>query len=96
MNEGPSSSDKELISLSQAGNSDAFDVLVVRYSRRLYKQVYDMGLCHEASSALLQDVFAKAYRLIGQFRQEANFFLWIQSLAVEMTRDLLVMRGRKR
>lgn len=95
MAEEPEISDDELVALTQAGEADAFDELVVRFSPRLYGLVYNMTSNHEDTNDLLQDIFAKAYRSIRGFRGRSSFYTWLHTIAVNMTINFLKKRGRR-
>ncbi len=88
--------DNALVARAQAGDSTAFDELVVKYSPRLYGLVYNMTSNHEDTNDLLQDVFAKAYRSIKGFRGNSKFYTWIHSIGVNMTINFLKKRNRRR
>jgi len=96
MEERQEPSDDELVTRTKAGDVAAFDQLVVRYSPRLYGLVYNMTSNHEDTNDLLQDVFAKAFRAIGGFRQQSAFYTWIHSIAMNMTINFLKKRNRRR
>ncbi len=87
--------DIELVARTQAGDAEAFDELVVKYTPRLYGLVYNMTSNHEDANDLLQDVFAKAYRSINGFRGKSSFYTWVHSIAVNMTINFLKKRGRR-
>jgi RNA polymerase sigma-70 factor (ECF subfamily) len=87
--------DDALVARTQAGDSAAFDELVVKYSPRLYGLVYNMTSNHEDTNDLLQDVWAKAYRSIKGFRMQSSFYTWLHSIAVNMTINFLKKRGRR-
>jgi RNA polymerase sigma-70 factor (ECF subfamily) len=87
--------DLQWVAQAQAGDSKAFDALIVKYSPRLYGLVYHMTSNHEDTNDLLQDVFAKAYRSIGGFRGKSSFYTWIHSIAVNMTINFLKKRGKR-
>ena len=96
MNEAtPHNEDAELIARTQAGDTAAFDRLVVKYSPRLYGLVYNMTSNHEDTNDLLQDIFAKAYRSINGFRGKSSFYTWMHSIAVNMSINFLKKRGRR-
>lgn len=95
MDEVPEIPDEELVARTQAGDPDAFDELVIRYSKRLYGLVYNMTSNHEDTNDLLQDVFAKAYRSIKGFQRKSSFYTWMHSIAVNMTINFLKKRGRR-
>jgi RNA polymerase sigma factor (sigma-70 family) len=91
----PQNEDAELIARTQAGDTAAFDRLVVKYSPRLYGLVYNMTSNHEDTNDLLQDIFAKAYRSINGFRGKSSFYTWMHSISVNMSINFLKKRGRR-
>ncbi|MDQ6623363.1 MAG: RNA polymerase subunit sigma-24, partial [Verrucomicrobiota bacterium] len=66
--------DQKLVARTQEGDVAAFDVLVVKYTPRLYGLVYNMTSNHEDTNDLLQDVFSKAYKSIRGFRGKSSFY----------------------
>ena len=50
--------DVELVKRAQEGDTRAFDVLVLKYSKKLYGLVYNMTSNKEDTHDLLQDIFA--------------------------------------
>jgi len=91
----PPHDDHDLVARTQGGDPSAFDELVVRYSPRLYGLFYHMTSNHEDTNDLLQDVFAKAYRSICNFRGKSSFYTWLHSIAVNMTINFLKKRNRR-
>lgn len=89
-----SSTDIDLVSLAQDGDTRAFDELVRRYTPKLYGMIYNMTSNREDTADLLQDVFAKAYRSLKRFMGRSTFYTWIYSIAVNMTLNFLKKRGR--
>jgi RNA polymerase sigma factor (sigma-70 family) len=89
-----SSTDIDLVSLAQEGNTRAFDELVRRYTPKLYGMIYNMTSNREDTADLLQDVFAKAYRSLKRFMGRSSFYTWIYSISVNMTLNFLKKRGR--
>ena len=95
VSEEPEPTDDELVARTQAGETDAFDQLVVRYSPRLYGLVYNMTSHHEDTNDLLQDIFAKAFRSMRGFRGKSSFYTWIHTIAVNMTINFRKKRARR-
>lgn len=87
--------DNELVARTQEGDPSAFDVLIRKYSPRLYGLVYHMTSNHEDTNDLLQDIFAKAYRSIKGFRGQSSFYTWLHTIGVNMTINFLKKRGRR-
>ena len=84
------------MSRAQAGDTEAFDELVMKYSPKLYGMVYNMTGNREDTHDVLQDVFSKAYRSIRRFRGKSKFYTWIYSISVNMTLNFLKKRGREK
>jgi RNA polymerase sigma factor (sigma-70 family) len=93
--ETPDPSDKELVARTQAGDARAYDVLVRRFSPRLYGLVYNMTSSHEDND-LLQEIFAKGYRSIKGFQGKSSFHTWMHTIAVNMSINFLKKRNRRR
>jgi RNA polymerase sigma-70 factor (ECF subfamily) len=87
--------DDELVSRTQAGDTQAFDVLWHKYSPRIYSLVYNMTSNHEDANDLLLEVFAKAFRAISGFKGKSSFYTWIHAIAVNMTINFVKKRGRR-
>ncbi len=87
--------DDELVARTQAGDAEAFEQLVVRFSPRLYGLVYNMTSNHEDTNDLLQEIFAKAYRSIKGFQGKSSFYTWMHSISVNMAINFLKKRNRR-
>lgn len=87
--------DEGLVARTQTGDSAAFDVLVVKYSPRLYSLIYNMTANHEDTNDMLQDVWAKAYRAIGGYRGKSKFYTWLHSVAANTTINFLKKRNNR-
>jgi RNA polymerase sigma-70 factor (ECF subfamily) len=96
MDEPQEPKDDELVARTKEGDASAFDVLVRRYSPRVYGLVYNMTSNHEETNDLLQDIFLKAFRSIKGFRGDSSFYTWIHTIAANMTINFLKKRNRRR
>jgi RNA polymerase sigma-70 factor (ECF subfamily) len=75
-------SDEDLARRAQAGDADAFAVLVVRYQRAVLNLAYRMlGDAQEAED-VAQDVFVRAYQSLDRFDPARRFFSWLYRIAV--------------
>src|SRR5205085_9193025 len=74
--------DREAIEACRRGDREAFDRLVERYQRDVYRLCYRYVNNHHDSSDLAQESFLKAYRAIGRFRGESAFSTWLYRIAV--------------
>lgn len=75
-------SETELITLAQSGDSDAFCDLARRYERRIYSlALYYCRSSHDAED-LSQEAWLKAYRNIQSFRGESSFYTWLRQITI--------------
>ncbi|HEY3120928.1 MAG TPA: sigma-70 family RNA polymerase sigma factor [Vicinamibacteria bacterium] len=74
--------DREAVAASQRGQREAFDRLVQRYQRDVYRLCYRYVNNHHDASDMAQEVFLKAYRAIGSFRGDSSFSTWLYRIAV--------------
>ena len=76
------STDSQLIELVNAGHTNAFNSLVLRYRERVFSVVYNMTSNREDANDVTQDVFVKAFHNIHRFQQKSTFFTWLYRIAV--------------
>lgn len=74
--------DRQAVEACQQGEREAFDRLVERYQRDVYRLCYRYVNNHHDANDLAQDVFLKAYRAIGKFRGDSAFSTWLYRIAV--------------
>jgi RNA polymerase sigma-70 factor (ECF subfamily) len=67
-----------------AGDSAAFDVVVRRHQRHVYRLCYRFVGNHEDASDLAQDVFIRAYRALRGFKGDSAFATWLYRIAVNV------------
>jgi RNA polymerase sigma-70 factor (ECF subfamily) len=74
--------DLVLVESILAGDRRAFESLVRKHERRVFRvTVAVLGNAEDAEEAM-QDTFVKAFRHIGQFRRESRFTTWLTRIAV--------------
>jgi len=74
--------ERETVVACQRGDREAFDGLVERYQRDVYRLCYRYVGHHEDANDLAQEVFLRAWRSIGRFRGESAFSTWLYRIAV--------------
>jgi RNA polymerase sigma-70 factor (ECF subfamily) len=84
--------DEELVAAFQAGDRSAFDTLFQRWDRKIQGAIYRIVGGAEDPRDLSQEVFLKAYRALGSFKQEARFSSWLYRIALNTCRDRLRRR----
>jgi len=74
--------DREAIEACRRGEREAFDRLVERYQRDVYRLCYRFVNNHEDANDLAQESFIKAYRALDRFRGDSSFSTWLYRIAV--------------
>ena len=67
---------------SQAGDSLAFNRLVLKWEKPIYNLTLRMLQDHDDAAETTQEVFCSAYKHIGKFRRDAKFSTWLYRIAV--------------
>lgn len=93
--ESQAASDQVLVKRVQAGDKQAFDLLVKQYQHKIIgligRYVYDP---HEAMD-VAQEAFIKAYRALPGFRGDSAFYTWLYRIAINTAKNHLVSRSRR-
>ena len=87
--------DLHLVHRSQAGDTAAYEELVRRYHSRIYGLVYSMAGSREDAEDLTQEIFVKAWKALGHFREQAGFYTWIYRIALNCTINFRKRRNRR-
>ena len=74
-------SDPELIEAALAGESRAFDALMQRYERLVFRLAWGFSRQREEALDLTQTIFLKAFRALPGYRSEAGFKTWLLRIA---------------
>lgn len=84
--------DEDLVRASAAGDRGAFDILVARHQRQVYRLCYRLVGNPEDASELAQDAFVRAYRALGRFRGSARFTTWLHRITVNVCLNRLASK----
>ena len=84
--------ERDAIAACRRGEREAFDVLVARYQRPIYRLCYRYVNSHEDANDLAQEVFLKAWRAIGRFRGDSAFSTWLFRIAVNACLNFRALR----
>lgn len=74
--------ESQLVDRLRNKDEAAFAMLVRRFQARLYGLAFAMTLDREESRDIVQEVFLKAYRRIGTFREESKLSTWLHRITV--------------
>lgn len=87
--------DLSLVHRAQAGDFSAYEELVRRYHGKIYGLVYGMVSNREDAEDLAQEVFVKAWKALGHFREQSGFYTWIYRIALNRTINFRKRRNRR-
>src|SRR5918998_5969961 len=88
------SSDEELVTLSQGGDLDSFNQLVLRWERPIYALAYRVIGREEEARDVAQETFLRAFRALPGFKGQAKFSSWLYRITLNLCRDWI--RRKKR
>lgn len=77
----PERTDEKLVEAARAGELEAFDLLMRRYERLVYKVASGFESGREDALDLTQNVFLKAFRALATFRADSSFKTWLLRIA---------------
>jgi RNA polymerase sigma-70 factor, ECF subfamily len=92
---GDNELDQALVERVQAGEKAAFDLLVRKYQHRLTSVI--SRYVHDWSDAqdVAQETFIRAYRALGNFRGDSQFYTWLYKIGVNTAKNWLVSQSRR-
>ena len=82
--------DAPLIERVKQGDVKAFEMLVVKYQRRIERLIGRMVRDVDLVADIAQETFIRAYRALPQFRAESAFYTWLYRIAVNTAKKALV------
>src|SRR6516165_1796692 len=74
--------DAELVERYLTGDTAAFDEIMVRYERQIYRICYRFVENREDAMDLAQEVFIKAFEHLATFRRESSLKTWLYRIAM--------------
>ncbi|MEX8519796.1 MAG: RNA polymerase sigma factor RpoE [Leptothrix sp. (in: b-proteobacteria)] len=82
--------DALLIDRAKRGDMQAFEMLVIKYQRRIQRLIGRMVRDVDLVEDIAQETFIRAYRAIPQFRGDSAFYTWLYRIAVNTAKKALV------
>jgi RNA polymerase sigma-70 factor (ECF subfamily) len=82
--------DAQLIERVKRGDTRAFEMLVVKYQRRVERLIGRMVRDVDLVPDIAQETFIRAYRALPQFRGDSAFYTWLYRIAVNTAKKALV------
>ncbi|TAJ21898.1 MAG: RNA polymerase sigma factor RpoE, partial [Rugosibacter sp.] len=92
---GDREADRILVERVQAGDKQAFGLLVTKYQRKLARLVSRMVRDPAEVEDIVQDSFIRAYKALPNFRNNSAFYTWLYRIGVNTAKNWLVTHGRR-
>lgn len=92
---GDREADQALVERVQAGDKQAYGLLVAKYQRRLLRLVSRLVRDPAEAEDVTQEAFIKAYRALAGFRGDSAFYTWLYRIGVNTAKNWLVANGRR-
>jgi RNA polymerase sigma-70 factor, ECF subfamily len=92
---GDREADQALVERVQAGDKQAYGLLVAKYQRKLLRLVSRLVRDPAEAEDVAQEAFIKAYRALAGFRGDSAFYTWLYRIGVNTAKNWLVANGRR-
>jgi RNA polymerase sigma-70 factor, ECF subfamily len=87
------SDDLALVHACKNGDCAAFEAIVKRYDRKLFRIAQYLMHNREDAEDAVQEAFLKAFQHLDQFREDAKFSTWL--IRIAMNQSLMMLRKRR-
>lgn len=87
--------DQQLVERAQRGDKRAFDLLVIKYQRKLARLLSQFIRDTAEVEDVTQETFVKAYRSLSTFRGESAFYTWLYRIGINAAKNFLVAQKRR-
>ncbi len=87
--------DAALVARVQRGDKRAFDLLVLKYQRKIMRLLSRMIRDPGEIEDVAQEAFIKAYRALPQFRGDSAFYTWLYRIAINTARNWQTSNNRR-
>ena len=88
----PVSEELQLVRAAKAGDIGAFEQLVKKYDRNVFRIAQHITQNREDAEDVVQDAFLKSYENLSKFQEQSKFYTWLVRIAVNEA----LMRLRRR
>src|SRR5712672_4772422 len=89
----PLTEELALVRAAKRGDDAAFEELVRRYDRNVFRIAQHITQNREDAEDVVQEAFLKAYGNLAQFQEQSKFYTWLVRIAVNEA--LMKLRRRK-
>jgi RNA polymerase sigma-70 factor (ECF subfamily) len=82
-----SDDDREAVRQVQAGDTEAFEPLVEKYKRKVFRLAYQVLRDQEEALDVSQEAFVKAFRGLPAFKGDSAFYTWLFRITMNLALD---------
>ncbi len=82
-----------LVAAARAGDLSAFEALVNRYERKIFRLAMNITQSREDAEDVMQETFLKSFQHLGEFKGNSRFYTWLVRIAVNQA--LMKLRRRR-
>jgi RNA polymerase sigma-70 factor (ECF subfamily) len=87
--------DQQLVERAQRGDKRAYEMLVLKYQRKLGRLLSRLVRDPAEVEDVTQEAFIKAYRALPSFRGDSAFYTWLYRIGINTAKNYLVAMGRR-
>jgi len=87
--------DQQLVERAQRGDKQAFELLVIKYQRKLARLLSQFIRDSAEVEDVAQETFIKAYRSLSSFRGDSAFYTWLYRIGINAAKNFLVAQKRR-
>ena len=88
--------EKSIIARVLAGDTEAFEALVLENQKQVYNLALRMTGSEEDANDIAQEAFIRAFRSLASFRGDSKFSVWLYRLTSNICIDFLRSRRRQK
>jgi RNA polymerase sigma-70 factor (ECF subfamily) len=89
----PAGDELALVQAARTGDVRAFEQLIQRYDRKIFRLAHHITQHREDAEDVLQETFLKAYQNLAGFQGKSKFYTWLVRIAVN--ESLMKLRKRR-
>src|SRR3954467_8848361 len=89
----PANDETKLVDAAKGGDMGAFEQLVKRYDRNIFRIAQHITQNREDAEDVVQDAFLKSFQNLEQFQEQSKFYTWLVRIAVN--ESLMKLRKRR-
>lgn len=93
----PIPSDQELLALFKdpATKEQAFTGILKKYQEKLYWHIRRMVISHDDTDDILQNMFIKVWKGLGNFREDSQLYTWLYRIATNESLTFLNQQKKR-